>query len=171
MWKSKLSYEEVETILIQIEGVLNARPLCYVDDSDLTEPLTPAHLMFGRNISKRNTSTTADTKEVSPGTRVKHVTKLQEIFWKRFTAEYLTSLRERDHAGRKRNIKSPSLKVGDVVLIHQKLVARTSWPLGKVERLITSEDDVVRGAELLTEKGTIKRSVNLLHQLEMADDY
>ena len=26
LWKSKLSYEEVETILIQIEGVLNARP-------------------------------------------------------------------------------------------------------------------------------------------------
>ena len=51
---SKLNYEEVETILIEIEGVLNSRPLCYVDDSDIVEPITPCHLMYGRNIGKRN---------------------------------------------------------------------------------------------------------------------
>ena len=82
MWKSKLSYEEVETILIQIEGVLNSRPLCYVDDSDLTEPLTPSHLMFGPNIGRQSVLSTANTREVPPGTRVKHVAKLQEVFWK-----------------------------------------------------------------------------------------
>ena len=169
LWKSKLSYEEVETILIQIEGVLNSRPLCYVDDSDLTEPLTPSHLMFGRNIGRRNVLSTANTREVSPGTRVKHVAKLQEVFWKRFTSEYLTSLRERDHASRKRNGCSvKNLAVGDVVMIHQKHVARASWPLGKVERLVLSEDGNVRGAELLTEAGTIKRPANLLHPLEMS---
>ena len=95
--------------------------------------------------------------------------KLQEVFWKRFTSEYLTSLRERDHASWKRNGCSvKNLAVGDVVMIHQKHVARASWPLGKVERLVLSEDGNVRGAELLTEAGTIKRPANLLHPLEMS---
>ena len=41
--RAKLSYEEVETVLIEIDS----RPLCYVHDNDLSETLTPSHLMFG----------------------------------------------------------------------------------------------------------------------------
>ena len=160
LWKSTLTYEEVETIVISMEGVLNSRPLCYVDDSDLSEPLTPSHLMYGRNISHRPV--------VSPSARVKHIKKLQETFWKRFSSEYLTALRERDIKKQKGvTDSSEKLKVGDVVMIRQKHIVRSSWPLGKVTRLIQS-DGATRGAELLTESGTLKRSVDQLHPLEMS---
>ena len=47
--KAKLTYEE-ETALIEVEGVINCRPLNPVYDDELLEPLTPSHLFAGRNI-------------------------------------------------------------------------------------------------------------------------
>lgn len=46
---ARLTYEELPTLLIQIEGVLNSRPLTYLyEDND--EPLTPSHLVLGRRV-------------------------------------------------------------------------------------------------------------------------
>ena len=41
----------LETVVVEIEGMLNDRPLTYVS-SDISdpEPLTPAHLIYGRRI-------------------------------------------------------------------------------------------------------------------------
>ena len=170
LWKSKLTYEEVETILTEIEGVLNCRPLCYVDDSDLTEPITPSHLMYGRNIQRRAIlNDPSNESEITPSARIIHVRKIQTHFWKRFSAEYITALRERDSVRRKR-MEHPTvdLKIGDVVMIFQKHVARCELPLGKVVRLVTSEDGHVCGAELQTATGILKRSINQLHPLEMS---
>jgi len=46
-----ISLTSLQTIVIEIEAVLNDRPITYMssDVSDL-EPLTPAHLLFGRRI-------------------------------------------------------------------------------------------------------------------------
>ena len=52
--KSMLSYEELETVLCEIESVINSRPLVYVSEDDLNESLTPHHLMYGRDITKPN---------------------------------------------------------------------------------------------------------------------
>ena len=43
----RVTYEELSTILIEIEGGLNSRSLTYVY-SEIDEPLTPSHLMIGR---------------------------------------------------------------------------------------------------------------------------
>ena len=39
-----LTYEEFYTVLVDIEGALNTRPLFYLDENDIEEPLTPIHL-------------------------------------------------------------------------------------------------------------------------------
>ena len=46
--KSKLTYEELLTVIAEVEGVLNSRPLCYVYEDSVEEVLTPSHLMIGR---------------------------------------------------------------------------------------------------------------------------
>ena len=46
--RSKLSFREVETLLIQVEGLMNNRPLTYQTDELEDEPLTPNHhMIFG----------------------------------------------------------------------------------------------------------------------------
>lgn len=46
-----LNYEEVNTILVEIENSLNSRPLTYISDENYDEALTPYHLLHGRNIN------------------------------------------------------------------------------------------------------------------------
>ena len=40
--------DELLTAVIEVEGVLNSRPLLYVSVDDLDEPLTTSHLLSGR---------------------------------------------------------------------------------------------------------------------------
>ena len=55
-----LSFEEMRTLLIEIEGTLNNRPLTYVydDEQGISYPLTPSSLICGRTIA-----TTASDKQ------------------------------------------------------------------------------------------------------------
>ena len=47
---ARLTYEELLTVIVDIESVLNSRPLTFVHSEDMEEPLTPSHLMLGRRI-------------------------------------------------------------------------------------------------------------------------
>ncbi|GFV25781.1 integrase catalytic domain-containing protein [Trichonephila clavipes] len=48
----RLAYEEFETVIIQVEEILNSRPLTPIsNDFDNFEVLTPAHFLIGRSIN------------------------------------------------------------------------------------------------------------------------
>ena len=49
--KAKLNYEELYTILKEIEAVVNSRPLCYIyDNAVLDDVITPSHMLMGRRL-------------------------------------------------------------------------------------------------------------------------
>ena len=48
--QAKLSLDELHTAVVEIESIINSRPLSYISSSDLEEPLTPSHLLIGRRI-------------------------------------------------------------------------------------------------------------------------
>ena len=106
---SKLTYEEFSTILTEVEGVVNSRPLTYSDE-ELGEILTPPHLMIGRRIldrpspieDARNSVAFSDVTEFTR--RVKHLNTVLDHFTSRFRREYFTELRE--HQGIKRKRKA-----------------------------------------------------------------
>ena len=50
--QARLNYLVLPTILLEIELVLNTRPLCELYDIDYEEQLTPSHLLFGRKLSQ-----------------------------------------------------------------------------------------------------------------------
>ena len=45
-----MTYEELFTIISEIEGIMNSRPLCYNYSDDIEEVITPSHLMYGRRL-------------------------------------------------------------------------------------------------------------------------
>ena len=47
---ARLTFDELFTVLIEVEGTLNSRPLTYDYQEEGEEILTPSHLMFGRRI-------------------------------------------------------------------------------------------------------------------------
>ena len=47
--RKSLIRTELKTALLEIEGMLNSRPLTFVaDDQDAVRPLTPSHFLVGR---------------------------------------------------------------------------------------------------------------------------
>ena len=47
---AELTYEELLTVVVDIECVLSSRPLTYVSSEDRVEPLTNSHLLTGRRL-------------------------------------------------------------------------------------------------------------------------
>ena len=113
--RSLITAEELQTVLCQVEAVINARPLCYVNEDDLEEPLTPNHLMYGRNILNSTnqflSSSPKSSKDV--GRRVVYLRSLLEKFTKRFHRSYLNELRQ-IQLYRKSKSANSSLSLNDV---------------------------------------------------------
>lgn len=47
-----LNLEELETVLVKIESILNSRPLGVVKSADSFNPITPAHLLIGSSFQE-----------------------------------------------------------------------------------------------------------------------
>ena len=48
--QARLSGDEMHTTIIEVESILNSRPLTYMSSADVEEPLTPSHLLVGRRL-------------------------------------------------------------------------------------------------------------------------
>ena len=47
MGNAKLTHDELLTSVVEVEMILNSRPLSYVSSKEFEEPLTPSHLLLG----------------------------------------------------------------------------------------------------------------------------
>ena len=65
--RSFITLEALQTLIVEIEAVLNDRPLTY-QSSDIIdpEPLTPSHLLYGRRITTLPYSVTEDEELTDP---------------------------------------------------------------------------------------------------------
>ena len=175
---ARLNYDELHTILVEVEGTLNSRPLTYVSSDDPEEPLTPSHLMYGRRIlslpdvgaSSQDSINQAVSSEDLPRRR-RYLGLLLQHFWKRWSREYVTELRNL-HRQRSRPESRMSISVGDVVTVFEDNLPRSQWRLGRVEQLIPGADNCVRAAviKVITKSGrpmTVKRPVQKLFPLEI----
>ena len=175
---ARLNYDELHTILVEVEGTLNSRPLTYVSSDDPEEPLTPSHLMYGRRIlslpdvgaSSQDSINQAVSSEDLPRRR-RYLGLLLQHFWKRWSREYVTELRNL-HRQRSRPESRVSISVGDVVTVFEDNLPQSQWRLGRVEQLIPGADNCVRAAviKVITKSGrpmTVKRPVQKLFPLEI----
>ncbi|XP_045157295.2 uncharacterized protein LOC123523710 [Mercenaria mercenaria] len=133
-----VSYESLRKIVTEIEGVMNDRPLTYVTtDAADPDPLTPAHLLYGRRITSlphlEEVPAPKPSTQTDISKRARILKQLIGNFRERWRHEYLTSLRQY-HQTTGNNTQT--IKVGDVVQIYDDS-PRTHWKLGTIEQLIT----------------------------------
>ncbi|XP_036347149.1 uncharacterized protein LOC118756495 [Rhagoletis pomonella] len=85
-----LTFEELSTLLAQIESCLNSRPLCplsaYPTDH---QALTPAHFLVGEPTTCVSEESLLDSN-IDHLTRWKLVERLKQHFWHRWANEYFT---------------------------------------------------------------------------------
>lgn len=100
--------------------------------------------------------------------RAKFLTQCKEIMWRRWSREYVRSLRERHRQPGGKNISHP--KKGDAVIIQDEEKNRHRWKLGIVVGLIEGRDGVIRAAKVKTAKGYLERAIQHLYPLELSCD-
>ena len=166
-----LTYEELETVLIEVENVINNRPLTYFDTDSTEDILTPNHLIYGRSLPIANRELQEQPingQKPKFKKRVLYKQKVLRDFRKRWETEYLASLRATQQIPKTKQLRVPS--VGDVVLVHGDS-PRLSWRLGCITELHQSGDGVVRSAtvRMSRKKGDcsiVQRSIKVLYPLE-----
>ncbi|GFX86851.1 integrase catalytic domain-containing protein [Trichonephila clavipes] len=80
--RSRLTYEEFETVIIQVEGILNSRPLTPIsNDFDNFEVLTPAHFLIGRSINSILEPLVINISD-NRLSRWQRTTKVIQVVWK-----------------------------------------------------------------------------------------
>ena len=174
--RARLTYEELETVLVEIECVINSRPLTYVYSDEVCEgPLiTPSHLVMRRRLLSQ-APVVRDETDTPAGNglsrRATYLKKLLEHFWKRWSREYLLELREHHRVkGVGRSAKA-NPKEGDIVCVYEEKTPRNLWRLGKVEKLFKGNDGQVRAVALrIWNKGnetiTLQRPVQKVYPVE-----
>lgn len=172
---------QLQTLLTEIEAVINTRPMMYLDDDiNSWSAITPAHFLSLNpnigivfNVKDDKDPDYVPASDCSPDYQKllkswKKGHKHLESFWKMWREGYLLSLRERYQTGLKhpRGESQLTPKLGDVVLIKEKL-PRGTWRLGKIHKLNISKDGQVRSAEvMLASKFIIKRALSELYPIE-----
>ena len=169
-----VSLPTLETIIVEIEAILNDRPLTFVS-SELgdPEPLTPAHLLHGRRITCLPHETveldelTDPSYREAPQVRKRALVQAAVLrdFQRRWRHEYLTSLR--DYHKTSGNNKQ-YVKTGDVVVVHDD-VPRTIWRMAVVEDLIVGGDGLVQAATIRTTSGMTTRPITKLYPIELSE--
>lgn len=117
---ARLSFDELLTALVEVEGTLNSRPLTYEYDEVGHEVLTPSHLVYGRRIQSMPDEIAEEPKENESSCyeRFRYLTERLTHFWKRCRNEYLVNLREFHRAKSGRAVRQ--VKVGDVVTVFEE---------------------------------------------------
>ena len=145
MGKAKLSFRELETMLIQVEGVLNNRPRIYQGENLEEDVITPNHLICGAALPKIAEHERDSDGESLLNRRVRYLQTKKQHLWKRRTIEYTFSVR-RFYQVNQKVVKPPRL--GQLVLVVDNFFRKSHWQLGKVITQFKGRDDAVRAVKI-----------------------
>ncbi|XP_011864059.1 PREDICTED: uncharacterized protein LOC105559972 [Vollenhovia emeryi] len=151
--EARLTFEELTTLLAQIEACLNSRPLrALSDDLEDITALTPGHFLVGSALLAIPEPSLIDTQE-NLLSRWRNVQRMRDHFWARWSSEYLHGIASRP------KWHGPALTpdVGALCLIRTENTAPTRWPLARITRLHPGDDGIVRVVTVRTGSSTLVR--------------
>ncbi|XP_036146020.1 uncharacterized protein LOC118646675 [Monomorium pharaonis] len=152
LFNTSLTYEELYTVLTQVESCLNSRPLFPLSDdpSDLI-PLTPVHFLIEDTLAALPQEDLTDVNR-NRLDRYQHLQQLVQHFWNRWKIEYLHKLQMRN----KWNDPTVNLlKPGTLVIVREDHSLPLKWPMARITEIHPGQDGVTR---VVTLKGSNNRS-------------
>ncbi|GFX95937.1 reverse transcriptase domain-containing protein [Trichonephila clavipes] len=123
MGNLKMTLEEFLTIITQIEGILNSRPITPLsEDIDDLEVLTPGHFLIGRPITFISEPNLLDKTE-NTLSRWQKLTKIVQHIWTKWSRDYLNNLQQRN----KWQFHKDNVKLITIVLIKDDNLPVNKW--------------------------------------------
>ncbi|XP_013185504.2 uncharacterized protein LOC106131061 [Amyelois transitella] len=161
---STLTFEEMSTLLSQIEACLNSRPLSSLSSSaDDPEPLTPGHFLIGEPLVLVPDAN-YETSNMTSLKRWQFMQRMVQDFWRRWSQEYLTQFLHRY----KWSYQTPEPNIGDIVLVKEDDLPPARWLYGVITQKHPGLDNITRVVTLKCKGNIIKRPVSKLCILPIA---
>ncbi|XP_062713174.1 uncharacterized protein LOC134290145 [Aedes albopictus] len=163
--ETSLSYEELTTVVVQIEAILNSRPMTQLtcDPNDLTA-LTPAHFLVGRELTAYPEPSYEEVK-VSRLSRWQYLRRQKQVFWARWSSEYLNELQPRGKWYKQKLI----IKPGMLVVLREENMAPQQWRMGRIVQTHPGSDNIVRVVTIRTTTGEVKRAISKIAVLPIEE--
>ena len=150
-----LDDEALQTVFCEAEAILNDRPITTSsgDPNDI-EALTPNHLLQlkGKPILPPGLFKKDD---LYARRRWRQVQYIADLFWKRWTTEYLPQLQERQ----KWNKVHRNFTVGDIVLVVEESAPRGAWPIGRITDTMADSKGCVRRVRVKTQTNELEKPI------------
>ena len=157
-----LDDESLQTLMCEVESIINGRPLTTIsDDPKDLEPLTANHLLLLRQEASLPPGL-FEKSQLYSRRRWLQVQYLVNVFWYRWKREYLPLLQERQKWLRPRR----NFSVGDTVIIADEQSPRNLWPIGRVSEVYPDSSGFVRRVKVITKTSTLERPISKLCLLE-----
>lgn len=166
--RSSLGYEELLTMLHEVDTVVNSRPLTQLsDDSEDCEALTPSHFLLGKRGITLPPRVEAPLPRSSPGGLRRKLRLMEMIFqgfWLRWKQEYLLLLRSAHHVVPEHR---STLEIGDLVVVEDSSLPPLVWKLGRILDKYPGRDGVERCFKVVLPNGRlIRRPIQKLYIME-----
>ena len=150
--KTSLSWNELESVLLDVEVNLNSQPLTYIEDDIQYPILTPNIMVLGLDTVMLEEDLEEEDDKNSWKKRQKYIVRCKDAAWRRWKREYLRALREIHNMVHK--TKVVKIDIGDMVMINGKDKRRGKWKIGIVKELFQGKDQKIRSVEIKTAKAT-----------------
>ena len=157
--------------LIEVEKVMNNRPLTEVGSNEV---ITPAHMLHGSQLEYDTQFLSLNTDKIFNNMIIarkqipelyRKLTEKKKVFWDKFTEQYLETLRFSPDRASNRYAKTP--KKGDVCILHDSRYPKYKWQLCLVLDPIKSSDGEIRRCRIKIGDIESERSVEQLYSLEL----
>ena len=153
-----LTDEALTTLLAEVEGIINSRPLVPVTfDPKSDEPLTPNHLLLMRS----NPSLPPGLFEKADCYGKRRWAQIQYIanqFWARWIKEFLPNLNLRQKWFK----PQANVEVNDIVLLVDDMQHRSRWQLGRIMKTFPDKKGRIRTVTVKTKLNTFVRPITKL---------
>lgn len=160
--KVTLEFEDLTTIVAEVEAILNSRPLGPQDApaDDAVEPLTPGHFLIGAPLAALPFQPDIQTR-FSLLKCWNLVQRLRYEIWQQWKGEYLPALQQRNQWKR----PNRTFKVGDLVMIKDVDCFQRVWPLARITEVYPGPDGLIRAVDVWFRGKTWRRTTHKLVHL------
>lgn len=172
MHSVQFTYDELATVLAEIEAILNSRPLTQMSSNpnDL-QPLTAGHFLIGGPMNCINDGELQDTTKTRMWYKMAQV---KHEFWNRWSKEYLAELQQRVKWTKTHN----NIKIGQMMIVKDTNVPLMQWKLARITEVYPDLHGQVRVVKIITTSGQgkdmktieLKRAIHELSPLPIESD-